>query len=264
MTTDNVKTIQHENSQQATFMLKLTGIYLENLSPVDIGRLLQDFCYLIGDKNLHYDSIYQGSAVFKLTTDTDLYNQKLEQLQKNISKSSTPLNDINKIMRGYAQNFPNIEARILACSTVCNDDDFKVVYEFDYQELPKRQFEQAETLIGKLLKPAHGKDATDHFTIQLANDKTASVELSKTLSFELASHLESLWKFDTLIQFTGQARYEKQGYQIKMISFKASGFDIVENQQYAKSWADKMVSFGKSGWQSLDNPIKIWLEERHA
>lgn len=259
-----VMTTDVKHNQQATFVLKLTGINLENLNPVDIGKLLQDFCYLIGDKNLRYEGVYQGSAVIKLTTDTNLYTQKLDILNKNISKSSPAFNDINKIIRGYSANFPNIEGKILACPTACNDDDFKVIYEFDYRELPKRQFEQAETLIGKLLKPAHGKDATDHFTIQLANDKTASVELSKALSFELASHLESLWKFDTLIAFTGQARYEKQGYTLKLLSFKANGFEIVDNQQDAKIWADEMISFGKSGWQSLDNPLQTWLAERHV
>ena len=253
-----------KHNQQATFVLKLTGIDLENLNPVDIGKLLQDFCYLIGEKNLHFDGVYQGSAVIRLTSDADLYAQKLDEMNKNISKSSPAFKDINKIIRGYSATFPNIQGKILASPTACNDEDFAVVYEFHHQELPKRQFEQSETLIGKLIKPAHGKDSTDHFTIQLANDKTASVELSKALSFELASHLESLWKFDTLIAFTGQARYEKQGYQLKMLSFKATGFEIVDNQQKPMDWADEFVSFDKSGWQSLDNPLATWLAERHA
>lgn len=252
------------NNLQSTFALKMTGIDLDNINPVDIGKLLQEFCQLLGEKNLHFSGIYQGSAVLKVCTDSEFYVQKLEQLQDNIQKSSIKLTNIHKIIRNYSANFPDIQAKILAHPTACNDDELTIIHEFNYQELPKSQFEQAETFVGKLIKPAHGKDNTDHFTIELANKQTVSVELAKSLSFELATHLESLWRFESLVQFTGQARYEKQGYELKLRSFKANGFKIIDNQHNGKDWVNTFVSLGQSGWQSLDNPLRIWAMERHS
>lgn len=256
--------MKEDKNLHSTFALKLTGLDLDNLNPMDIGKLLQDFCQLIGEKDLHFDGIYQGSAVLKVSTDSQFYAQKLEQLQKNIQKSSANILSIHKIIRNYSAYFPDIQAKILACPTACNDNELTVIHEFCHQELPKTQFEQAETFIGKLIKPAHGKDASDHFTIELANKQTVSVELSKALSFELASSLESLWRFETLVQFTGQARYEKQGYELKLRSFKASGFEIIANQQDGKNWAKELSELGQSGWQTLDSPLQTWAVERHS
>lgn len=252
------------DNSQSTFALRITGIDLNNINPVDIGKLLQDFCQLLGEKNLRFDGIYQGSAVLKVYTDNEFYTQKLEQLHQNIQKSSPKITNINKIIRNYSAYFPDIQAKILAHPTACNDHELTVIHEFSRQELPKSQFEQAETLIGKLIKPAHGKDNTDHFTIELANKQTVSVELAKSLSFELATHLESLWRFESLVQFIGQARYEKQGYELKLRSFKANDFKIIDNQQNSKDWANAFMAFGQSGWQSLDNPLHTWEGERHS
>lgn len=251
------------NHLQSTFALKITGIDLNNINPMDIGKLLQEFCQLLGEENLHFNGIYQGSAVFKVCADNKFYTQKLEKLHQNIQKSSPKTANINKIIRNYSAYFPDIQAKILAHPTAYNDYELTVIHEFNVQEKIKRQFEQNETFVGKLIKPAHGKDNTDHFTIELANKQTVSVELAKSLSFELATHLESLWRFESLVQFTGQARYEKQGYELKLRSFKANGFEIIDNQHHGKDWVNTFVAFGQSGWQSLDNPLHVWQRERH-
>ena len=252
------------NSLQSTFALKITGIDLDNINPVDIGKLLQEFCQLLGEENLYFNGIYQGSAVLKVCTHHEFYTQKLERLQDNIQKSSVKLATIHKIIRNYSANFPNIQAKILAHPTATHDNELIVIHECHHQEKIKRQFEQTETFIGKLIKPAHGKDNTDHFTIELANKQTVSVELAKSLSFELATHLESLWRFESLVQFIGQAHYEKQGYELKLRSFKANDFKIIDNQQNSKDWANTFMAFGQSGWQSLDNPLYTWEGERHS
>lgn len=258
MTTD----VKH--NQQATFVLKLTGIDLENLNPVDIADLLKDFSKLLGKDNLHFKNIRPGSAILELETPFEFYNEKVHQLEENISELDNSVENINKIMRKYSSKFPLLKGKIFACPDACNEDSFEEIYEFDYKKPIPTRFEQDEILIGKLMKPAHGKDNTDHFTIKLANEKTVSVELPKTLSNELAPELKSLWLHENLVQFNGIARYELLGYEMKIISFKAKSFDIIPNRQTASEWIEEFVSFGESGWQSLENPLETWLQERHS
>lgn len=257
MTTD----VKH--NQQATFVLKLTGIDLENINPVDIADLLKDFSKLLGKDNLHFKEIRQGSAILELETPSEFYNEKVNELEENISEWDNSLENINKIMRKYSSSFPLLQGKIFACRVACNEEIYEEIYEFDYKKPTATRFEQDETLIGKLINPAQGKDSTDHFTIKLANEKTVSVQLPKILSNQLAPELESLWLHENLVQFNGIARYEMVGYEIKIISFKAKSFDIIPNRQTATDWVDEFISFGESGWQSLDNPLETWLEERH-
>lgn len=256
---------EHEQvSHESTFVLKLTGIDLENINPVDIADLLKNFSKLLGKENLHFKSIRQGSAVLELEIPSELYNEKFQELEENISDLDNSLENINKIMRKYSSSFPLLKGKIYANPIASNDDNFEEVYEFDYTKPLPIRFDQHENLIGKLIKPAHGKDNTDHFTIQLGNDKTVSVEVSKELSLALAPNLDTLWRFESLIEFIGIARYEILGYDVKITSFKAKNFNIIPNTQSAEEWLDEFFSFGKSGWQSLDNPLETWLEERHS
>ncbi|SUD92363.1 hypothetical protein [Psychrobacter phenylpyruvicus] len=47
-------------------------------------------------------------------------------------------------------------------------------------------------------------------------------------------------------------------------SFEASSFEIVENDTTANAWIDEFISQGMSGWQDIDDPIDLWLKERHS
>lgn len=252
-------------TSKSTFVLKLTGIDLDNIKAGDIGRLLNDFCKLLGDEYLYFDNIYSGSAVLKVKTEPEYYADKIENLSKNINKQSSALDDIHKIMRRYSQNFRDIDASIFASRTAVNDDRMDLIHHIEFRKPLSHTFEQSETFTGKLLKPAHGKDDTDHFTILLGNEKTISVSVSKNLSYDLAPHLESLWRFESLIKFRGIACYElQQKYILLLKSFEANSFEIVENKTTAKSWIEDFVDCGDSGWKDNDDPINTWLEERHS
>lgn len=252
-------------TDKSTFVLKLTGIDLSNISAGDIGRLLNDFCKLLGDDHLYFDEIYSGSAVLKVATHPEYYANKIEQLNTNISKQNSALDDIHKVIRRYAQHFTDIDAYILASHTAVNDEDLDLVHHIDYRETSAHIFEQNETLMGKLIRPAHGKDDTDHFMILLPNDMQISIEVTKTLSFEIAPFLESLWRYESLIRFSGIAKYEiKDNFQIKLKSFQASSFEIIDNTTTAKSWMTDFAALGASGWQGEKDPINTWLEERHS
>ena len=252
-------------TDKPTFVLKLTGIDLQNIKAGDIGRLLNDFCKLLGDEYLYFDNIYSGSAVLKVKTEPEYYTNKIEKLSENLVKQSSALDDIHKVMRRYSQHFTDIDASIFASRTAVNDDDMELIHHIDFRKPSSHTFEQSETFVGKLLKPAHGKDDTDHFTILLGNDKTISVSVPKNLSYDLAPHLESLWRFKSLIKFRGIACYElQQKYSLLLKSFDADSFEIIENKTIAISWMKDFIECGESGWQNDDDPIGTWLEERHS
>ncbi len=250
-------------TDKSTFVLKLSGINLDNIKAGDIGRLLNDFCKLLGDDHLYFENIYSGSAVLKVKTEPEYYADKIEALNANLT--SKALDDIHKVVRRYSQTFTDIDAAIFASRSAANDEDMDLIHHIEFRKPLSHSFEQSETFIGKLLRPAHGKDDTDHFTILLGNDKTISVSVPKGLSYDLAPYLESLWRFESLVKFSGTACYEiQQGYSLILKSFNATGFEIVENKVTAKSWITDFVAYGKSGWQDDDDPITTWLEERHS
>lgn len=250
-------------TDKSTFVLKLSGIDLDNIKAGDIGRLLNDFCKLLGDDHLYFENIYSGSAVLKVKTEPEYYADKIKTLNANLT--SKALDDIHKVVRRYSQTFTDIDAAIFASRSATNDEDMDLIHHIEFRKPLSHSFEQSETFIGKLLRPAHGKDDTDHFTILLGNDNTISVSVPKGLSYDLAPYLESLWRFESLIKFTGTAFYGiQQGYTLILKSFDATGFEIVENKATAKSWITDFVGYGKSGWQDDDDPITTWLEERHS
>ena len=252
-------------TDKSTFVLKLSGIDLSDITAGDMAKMLSDFCKLLGNDKLYLDSIYSGSAVTKVYTDRELYIRKLEKLNKNIVDNHAALSDIQSIIRRYAKNFSKIDANILASRTAANDDELEQVYHINYHKPISHIFEQSETFIGKLLKPAQGRDETDHFTILLANENKVSVELDKSLSFQIAPFLESLWRHESLIEFSGLAKYEHQdNYQMKLNSFNASSFKVIPNTTTANLWMKEFKDMGDSGWQNEEEPIISWLKERHS
>src|SRR5690606_27630441 len=107
-------------TDKSTFVLKLTGIDLHNIKAGDIGRLLNDFCKLLGDEYLYFDNIYSGSAVLKVKTEPEYYTTKIEKLSENLVKQSSALDDIHKVMRRYSQQFTDRDASIFASRTAVN------------------------------------------------------------------------------------------------------------------------------------------------
>lgn len=252
-------------NDKSTFVLKLTGIDLDNIKAGDVGRLLNDFCKLLGDEYLYFDNIYSGSAVLKVKTEPEYYAIKIEKLNSNIINKNLALDDIHKIMRRYSQVFTDIDASIFASQTAVNDEDMDLIHHIEFRKPLSHAFEQSETFIGKLLKPAHGKDNTDHFTILLGNEQTVSVSVPKKLSYDLAPYLESLWRFESLIKFSGVACYElQQTYTLFLKSFDATSFQIIKDKTTAKSWMKDFIDCGESGWQDDGDPINTWIEERHS
>lgn len=246
------------NDNHATFTLKLTGIDLENIHPSDIGILTAEFARLLDNNNLTFGEIRTGSAIITLGADTILYPQILENFSINTIKPA--YKKIQKTIRKLADTFPNIQAQFLARPN--SQSENQVICTINYIEEIKH-ISQPETLIGKLTKPAQGKDDTDHFTILLSNDNSVSVKVSKELSNALAEHLGKLWLAESLIEFNGIAKYEVSGFQMTLKEFTANHFEIIANTQNLNEWANDFMAFGESGWQKLDNPLETWIEERH-
>ncbi|SUD89740.1 hypothetical protein [Psychrobacter phenylpyruvicus] len=252
------------------FVLKLSGINLDHIKAGDIGRLLNDFCKLLDDDFLFFEAIYPGSAVLKVSTEPEYYDEKLDKLNSNITRQAPALEDINKVLRGYSKTNKEIKASILASRTAVNDEDMELIHQIDYCKPNFPVFKQTETFMGrfftgKLEKTLPDNDGSDYFTIILANDEVISVSVPKVLSLNLASYLPALWRQDSLVKFTGTACYELQdNYEMILKSFEASSFEIVENDTTANAWIDEFISQGMSGWQDIDDPIDLWLKERHS
>lgn len=246
------------DDNHATFTLRLTGIDLDNIHPKDIGILVSEFASLLDENSLKFSNIRKGSAIVELDANINFYSQILQNFENNIIKPA--YRNIQKTIRKYANLFPDIQAQFLARPNIQSEN--KIICTINYLEEINRIL-QAETLIGRLLKPAHGKDDTDHFTILLNNDEKISVKVNKDLSLNIAPHLQSLWLFESLIEFSGMAKYEMIGFQIKLKEFIANHFNIIPNNQNIENWANQFIGLGESGWQNLDNPIETWIEERH-
>lgn len=247
------------DSNYATFTLRLTGIDLENIHPNDVGVLLSDFSRLLNEDSLQFDGIRQGSAVVSVRANEELYPQILQNFQNGMVKSA--YKSLTKTIRKYANRFPEIQAQLWAKPN--NQSENQLIEILDYQEHTKT-IKQTETLIGKLQKPAQGKDDTDHFTILLANGNQIAVKVNKSLSYELAGYLEGLWLAKSLVEFTGIAKYQMTGWQMKLSEFTAQSFTILPNQNHLTHWADEFFECGDSGWQKLDNPEQTWLMGRHS
>lgn len=246
------------SGNHATFTLKLTGIDLQNIHPNDVGVLLSEFADLLDNDSLKFGNVRTGSVVVELEADPALYTQILQNFSENRIKSA--YKTIQKTIKKLAKQFPDIQAQFLARPNANTKN--QLIYTIDYQE-EVQYITQAESIIGRLIKPAQGKDNTDHFTIILANDKNISVKVNKSLSHQLAPYLQTLWLGESLIEFSGIAKYEMNGFKSTLKEFTASHFNIIDNQQNINNWVNEFIAFGKSGWQSLENPLETWIEERH-
>lgn len=246
------------NDNHATFTLKLTGIDLDNIHPSDVGILLSEFSCLLDDDSLKFGNVRTGSVVVELDADPNLYSQILQNFSDNRIKSA--YKNIQKTIKKLAKQFPDIQAQFLARPNISAEN--QVICNIDYHE-ETQYITQADSIIGRLVKPAQGKDDTDHFTIVLANDKNISVKVNKNLSHQLAPYLQTLWLSESLIEFSGIAKYEMIGFKTTLKEFTATHFNIIDNQQNINDWANDFIAFGKSGWQSLDNPLETWIKERH-
>ncbi len=251
-------TIDTDN-KKAFFVLKLTGIDLKEVNPVDLAELLKNFSKLIGNDKLEFESIYEGSAVLKIATPTKYGNDKLNNFYKNLTRKSA--REIEKIVNKYSGNHPKINAQALINTKSANDDDLESFYQFNHIPPCPEIIEEQESFRGKVTRLTDGKDNSDHVTIRLANDKTINVELNKELTAKLVKHIDTLWTTKSQIEFTGTARYEYiDMFDFTLKSFKATSFEIIEYQS-ANEWIDEFTQCGKSGWNDFQDPQKTWIEE---
>ncbi len=246
--------------EKAFFVLKLTGIDLKEVSPVDLAELLKNFSKLIGNDKLEFDSIYKGSAVLKIATPSEYLQDKLNNFHQNVVTKKNA-KEIEKIINKYSIDYPNIVAQALINTKSANDEDLESFYEFNHKSPTIEVFEQQESFRGKIAKLTDGKDKSDHVTIRLASDKTVNIELNKELTAKLVKYIDTLWNAKYQVEFTGIAQYEYIDiFNFTLKSFKATSFEIIEYQS-ANEWFDELRECGESGWNAFTDPQKTWIEE---
>ena len=67
---------------------------------------------------------------------------------------------------------------------------------------------------------------------------------------------------EKIIEFSGTATYSESGdFQLYLEDFKVESFEILENDT-VDDWVNDFVSFGRSGWEDLEDPYQALKDER--
>lgn len=238
-------------SEYAIFALKVSGTELNQISPLELGLLMQHFSKMLGEKDLSFDIIESGSVVIKLKTPEEFSPKKDFNLRHAINSKSKGFKGIQSLVNKHHDWTVNIKI-----SHSANDEN---IYTF-YAESKGFLFKQTETVRGHLTRLLVGKDKTDHISLMTENGHlihmSCSDELSKKLSVE--------WKNNHLLEITGEAKYRYISFDdIHLDSFDAHHFIVLENVSMGK-WLKEFIGDGQTGWSQFENPVEQWLQERHS
>ncbi|PTQ88867.1 hypothetical protein [Agitococcus lubricus] len=238
-------------SKFAIFALKVSGTELNQISPLELGLLMQHFSKMLGEKDLSFDIIESGSVLIKLKTPEQYWSEKNLNLQQAISTKSKGFKGIQLLVNKHQDWTVNIKT-----SHAANDEN---IYTF-HAESKGFVFKQTETIRGHLTRLLVGKDKTDHISLITDNGNiihmNCSEELSKKLSVE--------WKNNRLLEVTGEAKYRYINFdEIHLDSFDAHHFIVLENVSMGK-WLKDFIGDGQTGWSQFENPVEQWLQERHS
>lgn len=238
-------------SKFAIFALRVSGTELNQISPLELGLLVQHFSKMLGEKDLSFDIIESGSVLIKLKTPEQYWSEKNLNLQQAISTKSKGFKGIQLLVNKHQDWTVNIKT-----SHAANDED---IYTF-HADSKGFVFKQAETIRGHLARLIAGQDKTDHIGLRLEDGRVVSMncsgELSKKLSLE--------WKNNRLLEIAGEAKYRYINFDdIHLDSFEAHNFIVLENVSMGK-WLKDFIGDGQTGWSQFENPVEQWLQERHS
>lgn len=125
------------------------------------------------------------------------------------------------------------------------------------------KFSQPEVLVGYLQELKINAQGTHLVTIKLLNDTVVDVPLPKELAQQVENDKSELLRHDKLIELSGTAIYHSVGLSMTLDSFYAKSLRIIQNSNGLEQWISGFISCGPSGWNQLDNPMEVWLGERH-
>lgn len=241
-----------QHSSFVTFALKISGLGLDEINPVDIASLLGSLCRLIGADNLQFDAIRPGSAYVQVRTEEDYYQDKLEKANQAILLENGPYKEIQKVVQKYKQ----ASAEFIVKKP--DDKDFTAIHQFKEKEAAF-VFSQHETIRGQVVHLWEGRDDTDHIHIQTDDGKHVKIAATPDLS----QFFGSKWRTPHLIEVSGQAKYKYISFdEIILIEFRAEQVTPLPMES-VRAWLDSFVDAGESGWSQFDDPVAHWLRERH-
>lgn len=132
----------------------------------------------------------------------------------------------------------------------------KVLRSIDTVVTPNK-FKQNENLRGRIYKISAGKDSY-YLGINFLNGFKVNTKVTQNMVEVLRNYIAS----EKIIEFSGIATYSDSGdFQLYLEDFKVESFEILENDT-VDNWVDDFVSFGRSGWQDLDDPYQVLKDER--
>lgn len=245
----------NQTTQNVVFALKITGMTPQQICPLELAKLLSSLTNMLGKEHLYFDQFRTGSAYIQLMTDQTHASEKLEKLNHAVQTKDKNYQTILKFTRANPHTTTQLQMGH------ANDSNWQVIHTFDVQE-QGFSFAQTETLRGKLvgLKDNHQKN--DTATLRLTNGETVSLHCDDKISAELAILMAQFWKSDQLIEFHGEAKYQYNSFNdVKLLGFKVQSFELLKEMSMS-TWLKTFIGAGDSGWQTLDDPIKTWQQER--
>jgi hypothetical protein len=235
-----------------TFSLYVTGIKLSEINPLETAKLLEALCTMLGSKNLEWGYVIEGSADVAVKCKKEFVEEKFENFNKAIVKQNGSVKTVTEFLDKHPQ-----ASTLLRYKNSANDE---------YIELHKFQrkdegvvFSQKESIRCRMIGINEGTDKTDHMRVETIAGKKMSIGLSPELAVTLGS------KYRTLHQLavTGTAKYKYRSYKdIELVSFIAESVIEVKDGSLT-DWISEFKSAGDSGWNEFEDPIDVWLRERH-
>lgn len=123
--------------------------------------------------------------------------------------------------------------------------------------LAPQKFKQNDCLRGRVAKISTGKDCY-YLGISFLNGYKVSSKIKEEMALVLRNYLVS----STIIEFSGVATYSYgSNFSLYLEDFKVESFAVLEDDT-VDQWVDDFVSYGRSGWQDLDDPYKVLEDER--
>lgn len=241
--------VQQEQAGDLDFVLKIHGGHLHDLEISSIAKLLSALGQIVGIKQASFNMIKEGSTTIAVTVPNDCRSLAMSNVMKDTAAKHKQIARIQKEMGKYGFHRAEISYGTLKDNEIYEPKEILyVVPESETEE----EFEQEESLDGRLTRLQIGRDKSDHITIILKNGVEVPAQCSKKLLEELKPYFNT----DKSLRFEGDATYlsKSNTYQLTLKKYIINKFHVIEDVSL-EEWIDDFRAKGVSNWYTHDNLI---------
>ena len=235
-------------SEKLVVALRLPDKKPTDLKFSEMSELLKQFASLLKGAKDNFGYIEEGSIyVGSPPLDAEEYKIVLDQI------TNSDGGDLDQYLNKHL-NWGN--AQIGVHREGESPKNMKILRSIQTVITPNK-FKQNENLRGRIYKISAGKDSYS-LGINFLNGFKVNTKVTQNMVEVLRNYIAS----EKIIEFSGIATYSDSGdFQLYLEDFKVESFEILENDT-VDNWVDDFVSFGRSGWQDLDDPYQVLKDER--